>query len=89
MNLLSQRHSQRLPRLRIERTEILDKVVFHKYPGMAHLGAGHDAGPDLLTQGLGMDPQQCCRFRQAESSHWQASSQRSADKTSGRRQESC
>jgi hypothetical protein len=51
-----------LPRLRIERTDIANKVFFEKHPGATHLGAGYDAGADQLAQGFGVDVQQCRGF---------------------------
>jgi hypothetical protein len=69
MNLLSQRHSQRLPRLRIERTQIGNKIFFQEHPGAADLGAGHHTGASQLAQGFGVDLQELRTLLKTTGSH--------------------
>jgi hypothetical protein len=58
-----------LPRGRIVRPQVGDKIVFHEHPGAADLDARHLAGARQLTQCLGVDAQEGGRLFEAERLH--------------------
>jgi hypothetical protein len=67
---LSESHSLFLPRLCVERTQILNKIDIQKHPALSRFCAGNSASLGAAANFLGVHAQKRCSFDEAERLHF-------------------